>query len=90
MPATPPLDHQGSSGDPMNAGGSGLNVFGWAAVFLAVTSCAAILIMLVLKWVTGGEEVWPWFTRYAYFAFPGSVVCLLLSLVLTLAQRRRA
>ncbi|KAA9394713.1 hypothetical protein FCK90_05975 [Kocuria coralli] len=70
--------------------GSGLNPWGWLALFLFITSGIAIVTMLILKWTTGGGEVWPWFTRYSYFAFPAAFLCLILSLLHTLLQRRRA
>lgn len=70
--------------------GAGLNVWGWLAVTLFATSALAIISMLVLKWVTDGGEVWPWFTRYAYIAFPGAFACLVLSLLQTMLQRRRS
>lgn len=68
---------------------SGMNVWGWLAVVLFVTSGVAITAMLVLKWINGGGEVWPWFTRYAFFAFPAAFLCLVLALLQTLLQRRR-
>lgn len=67
-----------------------MSLWGWLAVVLFVTSGIALTVMLILKWGTGGGEVWPWFTRYFYFAFPAAFLCLILALLQTLIQRRRA
>lgn len=64
-------------------------MWGWLALLLFVTSALAMTAMLILKWSTGGGEVWPWFTRYTFFAFPAAFVFLILSLLHTWVQRRR-
>lgn len=84
-----PAQQSPAARTPRETPGSGMNLWGWLAVVLFVTSGVAMTAMLILKWINGGGEVWPWFTRYAFFAFPAAFLCLVLALVQTLLQRRR-
>lgn len=86
-----PPSQQSPAARPARESGavSGMNVWGWLAVVLFVTSGVAMAAMLILKWINGGGEVWPWFTRYAFFAFPAAFLCLVLALLQSLFQRRR-
>lgn len=67
-----------------------MDVLAWITVALAVSSAAAMAAMLVTKWIVGGGEIWPWFTRYALVAFPLSVVLLFVLLVRNAIRRSRS
>ncbi|MDO4255203.1 MAG: hypothetical protein Q4C81_08700 [Kocuria sp.] len=88
---TPDPRHEPTDGRLESRAGtpSGMNLWGWLAVALFITSGIALSIMLIFTWISGGEPVWPWFTRYAYFAFPAAFLCLLLALLQNLLQRLR-
>lgn len=68
----------------------GMDALAWATVVLAVSSGAAMAAMLITKWIVGGGEIWPWFTRYALVAFPLSVVLLFVLLVRNAIRRSRS
>ncbi|WP_144793561.1 hypothetical protein [Kocuria palustris] len=69
--------------------GERMDVLGGLTVFLAVTAGVAMAAMLITKWVVGGGEIWPWFTRYALVALPLSVVLLFVLLVRNAIRRAR-
>lgn len=67
-----------------------MDALAWATVVLAVSSGAAMAAMLITKWIVGGGEIWPWFTRYALVAFPLSVVLLFVLLMRNAIRRARS
>ncbi|MCT1589955.1 hypothetical protein [Kocuria palustris] len=88
-PSIPPA----RSGTASSAAGrqpGGMDALAWATVVLAVSSGAALAAMLITKWIVGGGEIWPWFTRYALVAFPLSVVLLFVLLVRNAIRRARS
>ena len=88
-PSTPPA-RPGAETSRTGRHSGGMDALAWATVVLAVSSAAAIAAMLVTKWVVGGGEIWPWFTRYALVAFPLSVVLLFALLVRNAIRRSRS
>lgn len=66
-----------------------MDALSWLTVILAVTSGAALAAMLITKWVVGGGEIWPWFTRYALVAFPLCVALLFVIVVRNAVRRAR-
>lgn len=82
-PSEPTRAHEGSAPSQQ------MDALGWLTVFLAVSSGLAMAAMLITKWVVGGGEIWPWFTRYALVAFPLSVILLFVLLVRNAIRRAR-
>lgn len=92
-PATASPDHASdpavSGRDGRQARGKDVDALSWTAVLLAITSGLALAAMLITKWIVGGGEIWPWFTRYALVAFPLCVILLVVSVVRNAVRRAR-